>query len=229
MENAGLPPSASLVPFAFDEDFGYVCERLCDFGSGLSIGALLHLPALGQAGQLDRALRSLLAHGLEVEGYYGAEGGSTGDLYRVSTVDSQDQDAAAMAADFAMVMGRMVLAERSARETLLSGRREELLDRAGRALGLLQNCRFLGVAEGAAALSALRLATLVGLTEGIDAATVGARLRTLGPAAIAFASPDGAAAAASARRFEESSRARLLAGLVAGSVIVDGGHRCSRD
>lgn len=219
-----------LGPYAFDEEFGFLCEKLCDFGSGLGLEALLHLPALGQEGQLEKALRSLLARGLQVRGFYGSEAGSAGDLYEVVTDHAYGQATSAMARDFAEVLARIAEAERRARASLASRKREEVLDRAGRGLGLLCNCRFVGAAEAAAALSSLRLASLSGLLSGPGPEVLGARLGALGPAAIRLAGPPGQGGAEEgARRAEERNRARLLAKLLEGSMLEEGGRRCSRD
>jgi protein-arginine kinase/protein-arginine kinase activator protein McsA len=240
---AGLDPSGALEaangmasslealgPYAFDAEFGFLCEKLCDFGSGLALEALLHLPALGQEGQLEKALRSLLAHGFQVRGFYGSEAGSSGDLYEVVTDHAYGQAPSAMARDFREVIARIVEAERRARAKLASAKAEELLDRAGRGLGLLRNCRFVGAAEAAAALSSLRLAALAGFLPEPGPAALGARLRALGPAAVRLAGPAGAPGGEGGlRRGEERARARLLAKLLEGSMLEEGGRRCSRD
>jgi len=219
-----------LGPYAVDAEFGFVCERLCDFGSGLTLEALLHLPALGQEGQLERALRSLLAHGLQVRGFYGSEAGSSGDLYEVVTDHAYGQSPSAMARDFGAVIARVVDAERRARANLVARKLDDVLDRAGRGLGLLRNCRFVGAAEAATALSSLRLAALSGLLSEPGAAALGTRLRALGPAAVRLAGPpELVGGEGGARRGEEKARARLLAKLLEGSMLEEGGRRCSRD
>lgn len=227
--NSMAVPFATLGPFALDGEFGYVCEKLCDFGSGLSLEALVHLPALGQEGQSERALRGLLAHGLQVRGFYGSEDGSAGDLYEVSTDHAYGQAPSEMARDFRQALGRVVEAERRARASLAERKADEVLDRAGRGLGLLRNCRFVGAAEAAAALSALRLAALAGFLSRPEPAVLGSRLAALGPAAVRRDSPKAADDGRSARRGDERARARLLASLLEGGMIEEGGHRCSKD
>lgn len=240
---AGLDPPAALAsatdmasslsalgPYAFDDEFGFLCEKLCDFGSGLTLEALLHLPALGQEGQLEKALRSLLAHGLQVRGFYGSDAGSSGDLYEVATDHAYGQAPSAMARDFRDVIARIVEAERRARANLAARKAEEVLDRAGRGLGLLRNCRFVTAAESASALSALRLASLAGFLSGSSPEALGARLRALGPAAVRLAgAPEQGEADGGPRRGEERARARLLAKPLEGSMLEEGGRRCSRD
>jgi protein arginine kinase len=220
---AGVLPS--LFPgavFAFDEEFGYLSSRLMDCGSGISLRALLHLPALGQEGLIDKALRGLLSRGLAVRGFYGADEGSVGDLYEIGSDHCFGQTASSLVADFDAALASMVKAERRAREEALRKKREELADRAGRALGLFRFCGFLSVTEAAAGLSALRFASLLGLATGLDSRLLGRLLFALGSGMLGLG---GSADAGEprGRRAEERLRARTLAGLTAVAEIVKGG------
>ena len=150
---------------AFDEEFGYLSARTADLGSGVALTATLHLPALAVAGLAERAFRPVLAAGFALRGFYGAETGSAGDLYEVSTERAYGLSPAELAEGLEAVLRPLVKAERRARAELAGPRREDLLDLAGRALGLLRYCRRLPAAEAQAHVSALRLALLAGVAE----------------------------------------------------------------
>ena len=100
--------------FAFDPEFGYLSSRVEGCGTGLGLSAELHLPALAASGLVDKALRSLMAAGFAVRGFYGAEAGSAGDLYEVSTDWSYGVKAADMASSFDDSLTRLAESEKRA-------------------------------------------------------------------------------------------------------------------
>ena len=251
-----MEPIESSGGFAFDEEFGYLCSSLRDCGTGLALEAVLHLPALAQEGQTERVLRGLLVRGLQVRGSYGREEGSAGDLWEVGTDRAFGLSSGELAGDFEAAIGAVVLAERRARENLARKRLDDVLDGAGRALGLFRYGRFVGEVEAAEGLSALRLTSLLGRLDGIDAACLGRLMRALGPGMLFAAAgkgsgqgdeaapgsgPAGEGSSGGARRdpaYEAERRDRRrgdrlrairLAAALAACRLDDGGGPCSRD
>ncbi|MBL8965837.1 MAG: hypothetical protein JNG85_02440, partial [Spirochaetaceae bacterium] len=183
-----LAAEAAGMPFAFDEDFGHLASRFEECGLGAVLGACLHLPSLAVSGLAERAFRPALAAGFALRGFYGADKGSAGDLYELSTEQSCGLSEEELADGFEKAVRGLVAAERRARAELVASRREELLDIVGRALGTLRYCRFLSAAEGAAQLSALRLGLLAGVARGAEPAALAGLLGSLGPGGIALRS-----------------------------------------
>jgi len=220
--------------FARDEEFGWLCARLEDCGPGLSIAALVHLPALSMAGMRDRLFRRLMADGIQVRGLYAGvyagadqdESASAGALYELVATGATGTDAQALAASIAKASLLAARAERRARAEIAHRDPEAVADAAGRAFGILSHCRRIGREEAAEHLSALRLSALSGSLEGIDARSLGALMGRLGPGTMAVAS---GMAAAPAEADRASLRAAFLRGTVAVASIVEEGNRCSRD
>jgi|GEM_PF-1023038 len=228
--------------FAFDPDFGYLSSRVENCGTGLTVSAELHLPALEASGLMERALKSLMAAGYSVRGFYGSENGSAGDLYEVTTAWSYGAGAADIAAAFGSAVSRLAASEIRTRQELAAKEPEALLDRAGRALGVLQNCRFIDSLEAVDLLSTLRLASLCGLLSGgPDPYQMGLLMHSLGPAALALASekeesgnkasavPDSGKMAGNIKagsiRAEDMKRAVWLSGLLSKASLVRPGTK----
>ncbi|MEI6877346.1 MAG: hypothetical protein WCL50_19725, partial [Spirochaetota bacterium] len=138
---------------AFDEEFGYICSRVAHCGQGLQSSVLLHLPALSRAGLLDRMLKTLLAEGWSLEGYFGSEEGSAGDLW----VLEPSEEGGAFTGGIESAALRIARGEGIARAELLRVSRPELFDLAGRAIGTLAFARVLPLFEALSLLSDLRL------------------------------------------------------------------------
>jgi len=225
----GLEAKAWPEPFAFDPEFGYLASRVEGCGTGLGLSAELHLPALAASGLVDKALRSLMAAGLAVRGFYGADAGSAGDLYEISTEWSYGARASDMAAAFDDSLSRLAESERRARLEIARKESEAILDRAGRAIGILGHCRYVDPVEAAELLSALRLAGLSGLASGVDTERLGLLLRSLGPASLSLiARGCGLSPPAARRRGEDRLRALFLAGVIGGVALNEGGAPCSK-
>jgi protein arginine kinase len=211
---------------AFDPEFGWLSPRLDSLGTGLSLSLRLHLPALSSMGMTDRVLGPLLESGLAIHGIHGAEEGSAGDIFEVMTEHAYGATTEAMVAIVEAAAG-VAAPERRARAEIAMWKGEELLDRSGRALGLLRHARRLEQGEAAAALSTLRLGALAGRVAGLDSREAGRYLGLLGPASLAcearrlgFELPVEAEAASSAARL----RSLLLGNFVAGARLVEGGQ-----
>jgi protein arginine kinase len=225
----GLEGKAWPEPFAFDPEFGYLSARVEGCGTGLGLSAELHLPALAASGLVDKALRSLMAAGLAVRGFYGADAGSAGDLYEISTEWSYGAKASDMTAAFDDSLSRLAESERRACLQIALKEREAILDRAGRAIGILGHCRYIDPIEAAELLSALRLAGLCGLASGVDATRLGLLLRSLGPASLSLiARESGFSLPTAQRRGEDRLRALFLSGIIEGVSLNEGGAPCSK-
>jgi protein arginine kinase len=225
----GLEGRAWPESFAFDPEFGYLSSRVEGCGTGLGLSAELHLPALAASGLLDKALRSLMAAGLAVRGFYGSDSGSAGELYEISTEWSYGSRASDMAAAFDDSLSRLAESERRARLEIARKESESILDRAGRAIGVLGHCRYIDQVEAVELLSTLRLAGLAGLASGVDAAHLGLLLRSLGPASLSLVARESGLAPRAARpRGEDRLRALFLAGVVEGVSLNEGGAPCSK-
>jgi protein arginine kinase len=225
----GLEEKAWPESFAFDPEFGYLSSRVEGCGTGLGLSAELHLPALAASGLLDKALRSLMAAGLAVRGFYGSDSGSAGELYEVSTEWSYGSRASDMAAAFDDSLSRLAESERRARLEIARKESESILDRAGRAIGVLGHCRYIDQVEAAELLSTLRLAGLAGLASGVDTGRLGLLLRLLGPASLSLiARTSGLAPRAARPRDDDRLRALFLAGVIEGVSLNEGGAPCSK-
>ena len=143
---------------------------------------MLHLPALIVINEMDKVLRSLQKANLTVRGLYGEGSQILGDLYQISNRITLGKSEAEMIVKMTDLIPQIVAYEQQAREFLLKDRREIILDRCSRALGVLRTARTIGSVETIHHLSSLRLGIHTGLLEGIDISTVNSLLLHTQPA-----------------------------------------------
>lgn len=158
--------------FAASFEYGYLCSRPEDTGSGLRLGACVFLPGIMAAGVFDRVARDLSAGGIEprvrhAESGEGAEGATSPSAYGSPLVElsaraplGSDEDG--FVARFADALLGLADGERRTRERVLSRERGSFEDGAFRAAAVLRAARRLPSEESSRLLLALRAGIVLG-------------------------------------------------------------------
>jgi len=174
----------SQLDYVFHEKYGFLTSCVTNVGTGMRISMMLHLPALAVTNEMDKVLRSLQKANLTVRGLYGEGSQILGDLYQISNRITLGTNEAEMIVKMTDLIPQIVAYERQARDFLVKDRREIILDRCSRAVGVLRTARTISSVETIQHLSSLRLGIHTGLLEGIDIAAVNALLLYSQPAHI---------------------------------------------
>jgi protein arginine kinase len=193
-------------PATFDPEFGFLCARIVDCGSGVGFAVLLHLPALAKTGLMDRILREVLGRGWSLEGFYGFADGSAGDLWMLSAGDEGPRSREELEAEVRF----LARAEDRARTGLLEASRPGLYDLAGRAVGILSYAQSLPVSELLQLLSDLRLGILTGVVVGWTAGELGDLMPRLVASSRRSASGRGVRSGLDGRTGSDSERASSI-------------------
>ena len=156
------------LDYAFTDRLGFLTPDLRDVGTGLHLGAILHLPSLEASGTLPEqaqhaesrrhAFVPLIADGKK----------ALGDFFMVSntsTLGRSEEETLFHLKHIALELAESERRERSAR---LSEARLQVEDRIWRALGVARNARLLAFAEGLRVLSSLRLGLANGLLDQLS-------------------------------------------------------------
>jgi protein arginine kinase len=159
---------AGVIAPAFSEEHGYLTTSPGNVGTGLRLSAVLHLPGLVMADEIDKVLNALRQLEFGVRGLAGEGRTVRGALFRVANLTTLGRDEAEIAADFASHVGKVIGHERAARELLLGRDRRGLEDIAWRGLGVLRSARLLTAQEAWDCLSHARLGAGCGVLPGLD-------------------------------------------------------------
>jgi protein arginine kinase len=143
---------------------------------------MLHLPALVITNEMEKVGRSLQKANLTVRGLYGEGSKILGDLYQISNRITLGKSEEELIIKMTDLIPQIVAYERQARDFLIKDRREMILDRCSRALGVLRTARTIGNVETIHHLSSLRLGIHTGLLEDIAITTVNSLLLYTQPA-----------------------------------------------
>lgn len=149
--------------FAYQEALGYLTTWPGSTGTGLHLTALVHLPGLVLAEEIDKIINALQQLRFSVQGLYGQGNAVRGCLFRITSQVTLGRDEDEIVRDFTYHLGKVLAHETSARGQLYARDRLWLEDLVQRSLAVLRAARLITAQESFDRLSHLRL----GLNQGM--------------------------------------------------------------
>ena len=143
--------------FAFDHDLGYLTACPTNLGTGIRVSAMLHLPGLVLAEQINPIIQSVNKLGLAVRGLYGEGTEALGNVFQVSNQMTLGESETVIVERIEKVLGQIIEHEENARQTLLEKKPKVVFNHIGRAYGVLANAHSISSKETMNLLSLLRL------------------------------------------------------------------------
>ena len=149
--------------FAFDNELGYLTACPTNLGTGIRVSAMLHLPGLVLAEQINPIIQSVNKLGLAVRGLYGEGTEALGNIFQVSNQMTLGESENAIVERLEKVLSQIIEHEENARQTLLEKKPKTVFNHVGRAYGVLANAHSISSKETMNLLSHLRLGVDLGL------------------------------------------------------------------
>lgn len=156
------------LPYAFDEEFGYLTSCPSNTGTGMRASVMMHLPALTMTKQIDRIIPAISRLGIVVRGSYGEGSKALGNIYQVSNQVTLGKTEQEILEELENITSRLIAHERKSRKALVEKSKTALEDRLFRSLGTLVYARLLQTGEAARCLSDVRLGIDLGIIEDVD-------------------------------------------------------------
>jgi protein arginine kinase len=153
----------SELDYAFSEELGYLTACPTNVGTGMRASVMLHLPGLVLAGQMEKVVRAVNQLGMAVRGLFGEGSDATGSVFQISNQQTLGQSEQEILRRLSSVLSAVIEQEENARQKLLAEEPIKLVDKIGRAYGVLLNAHFLSSNEAMNLLSLTRLAIDLGM------------------------------------------------------------------
>ncbi len=170
------------LDMAFDERWGYLTACPTNVGCGIRISAMVHLPGLRMAGQLDRVKRAAQELHLAVRGFAGEGSDAIADLFQISNQVTLGVSESALLGEFQdRILPSVVQWERQARTAVARTDLLALQDRTARGVALLQQARLMPLDEGLKLLGRLRLGVAMELASGLSLGQVNRLMLSIHP------------------------------------------------
>jgi protein arginine kinase len=160
------------LEFAFNPEWGYLTACPTNLGTGIRVSAMLHLPGLVLAEQINPIIQSVNKLGLAVRGLYGEGTEALGNVFQVSNQMTLGESENAIVERLEKVLAQIIEHEENARGNLLEKKPKMVYNHIGRAYGILANAHSISSKETMNLLSLMRLGVDLGLFPGVDRALV---------------------------------------------------------
>jgi len=160
------------LEFAFSPEWGYLTACPTNIGTGIRVSAMLHLPGLVLAEQINPIIQSVNKLGLAVRGLYGEGTEALGNVFQVSNQMTLGESEGAIVERLEKVLAQIIEHEENARANLIEKKPKMVYNHIGRAYGILANAHSISSKETMNLLSLMRLGVDVGLFPGVDRALV---------------------------------------------------------
>ncbi len=156
------------LDFAFNADLGYLTACPTNIGTGIRVSAMLHLPGLVLAEQINPIIQSVNKLGLAVRGLYGEGTEALGNVFQVSNQMTLGESENGIVERLEKVLSQIIEHEENARATLLEKKAKMVYNHIGRAYCILANAHTISSKETMNLLSLMRLGVDMGLFPGVD-------------------------------------------------------------
>ena len=160
------------LAYAFDNELGYLTACPTNLGTGIRVSAMLHLPGLVLAEQINPIIQSVNKLGLAVRGLYGEGTEALGNVFQVSNQMTLGESEIFIVERLEKVLGQIIEHEENARQKLLESKPRVIYNHIGRSYGILANAHLISSKETMNQLSFLRLGVDLDLFPGTNRALV---------------------------------------------------------
>ena len=154
--------------YAFTSDLGYLTACPTNLGTGIRVSAMLHLPGLVLAEQMNAIVQSVNKLGLAVRGLYGEGTEALGNVFQVSNQMTLGETESVIVERLEKVLAQIIEYEDNSRATLIEKKPKMVFNQIGRAYGILANSHIIASKEAMNMLSFVRLGVDLGMFPGVD-------------------------------------------------------------
>ena len=158
----------SRLDYAFSPELGYLTACPTNVGTGIRVSAMLHLPGLVLAEQVNQIIQAVNRLGLAIRGLFGEGTEALGNVFQVSNQMTLGESEEEIVERLSKVLAQIIEHEENARATLLEKKPKVVFNHIGRAYGILANAHSVSSKEALNLLSLLRLGIDHGLFPGAD-------------------------------------------------------------
>jgi protein arginine kinase len=154
--------------YAFTGELGYLTACPTNIGTGIRVSAMLHLPGLVLAEQINQIIQAVNKLGLAVRGLYGEGTEALGNVFQVSNQMTLGETEADIVERLNKVLAQIIEHEENARQVLLEKKPKAVYNHIGRAYGILANAHSISSKETMNLLSLMRLGVDLALFENLE-------------------------------------------------------------
>ena len=170
-----------LIPYSFNEKYGFLTSCPTNVGTGLRASVMVHLPALTKTKNIRKVLEAVNGFNMNIRGMYGEGSKALGDIYQISNKQSLGISEEETIKNIKTITDKVIEQERMARK-ILTKKQIELEDMVYRSYGILSNAKKISSEECNNLLSDVKLGVDLGIIKEINDSKVRTMLTYTKPA-----------------------------------------------
>ena len=174
------------LDIAFCEKYGYLTHCPTNLGAAMRVSAMLCLPALSKTRAFESYVSAASKMGITVRGIYGEGTRAKGNLYQISNRASLGINETDIIKLLCEVVGKLVEAERKARNVMLESDKGAITDKVARSIGVLKNAYKLSSGEVNDAFGTLKLGQALGIIDSLNTERLTELLIAVQPATLSM-------------------------------------------
>src|SRR5260221_11265625 len=156
------------LDYAFSPDLGYLTACPTNLGTAIRVSAMLHLPGLVLAEQINQIIQAVNKLGLAVRRFYSEETEALGNVFQVSNQMTLGESEADSVERLNKGLAQIIEHEENARSMLLEKKPKSVYNHIGRAYGILANAHSISSKETMNLLSLMRLGVDISLFPDVE-------------------------------------------------------------
>lgn len=160
------------LDYAFSSRLGYLTACPTNLGTGIRVSAMLHLPGLVLAEQINPIIQAVNKLGLAVRGLYGEGTEALGNVFQVSNQMTLGESEPEIVERLSKVVAQLIEHEENSRKTLLEKKPKVVFNHIGRAYGILANSHSISSKECLNLLSLIKLGSDLSMFPDLDRSLV---------------------------------------------------------
>jgi protein arginine kinase len=145
------------LDYAFSPKYGYLTACPTNLGTAIRVSAMVHLPGLVLAEQINQVIQAVNKLGLAVRGLFGEGTDALGNVFQISNQQTLGEDENRIVDRLSKVVAQIIEHENNARAILLEKKKKIVLNHIGRAYGILSNAYSISSKEALNLLSLFKL------------------------------------------------------------------------
>ena len=128
----------SNLSYAYDGELGFLTACPTNVGTGLRASVMMHLPGLVMSKNMDKVINAVNQLGIAVRGIFGEGSDASGSVFQISNQQTLGESEEDILERLDKTLCKIMEQELNARTKLLDESRSLVLDKIGRALGVLR-------------------------------------------------------------------------------------------
>ena len=155
------------LKIGYSEKYGYLTACPTNLGAAMRVSAMLCLPGLTARGLIEGYGKAMSKLGITIRGLYGEGSRASGYIYQISNRASLGIAETEILKLIGDVVKNLVEAERKARQDLFDFKKDAVMDKTARSIGMLKVAHLLPSSEFISAFSDIKMGLSLGIAEGI--------------------------------------------------------------